>query len=253
MLPVRTVLEIGTTSGLVVDQQALLVRGGSGDPFGRVAPTAPVWRVLLGGADPLAWRTAGGVQHAPGLLVPPEVHIDASVPDSLAILHLDASVVGAPRAAAGCPDVVPLFTTGLGLAELWRIVDGGGLDELGVDVVRELRARWLLPPVSGHDIRVAVGLDVARGSGSISQAAATVGLSRARFRALVREQVGTSPTRLRTWQRLRSALALVGDLDLAQVAATAGFSDQAHLTRTCTQLLGASPGRLRGTLRPRPT
>jgi AraC-like DNA-binding protein len=247
MLSTRAALGIRTVDGLMVGSHSLLVRGGPGTPFGRVAPVVPVWRIVVARPGPITWRAAGRAQLAAGLLVPPDETLEAIVPDALAILHLDAGCFGLlPRPAAGRTGVVPLFTLGTAAGELAWVADGGALDDLSARVLGELRAERLLPPVSARDRRVAVGLEVAKDVGSVTEGAASVGLSRARFRGLVREQVGTSPTRLRTWQRLRSALALVADLDLAEAAATAGFADQAHLTRTCTRFLGASPGRLRG-------
>jgi AraC-like DNA-binding protein len=248
MSSTRAALGIRTVDGLAVGQHTLLVRGGPEAPFDRVATVVPVWRIVVARPGPITWRAAGRAQHAAGLLVPPEATLEAILPAALAILHLDAGGFGLlPGLAAGRPDVVPLFTLGEPLQELSWAAGGDALDDLGAEILRELRAERLLPPASARDRRVAAGLEVAREVGSITQGAATVGLSRARFRGLVREQVGTSPTRLRTWERLRAALALVDDLDLAEAAATAGFADQAHLTRTCTRFLGASPGRLRST------
>jgi AraC-like DNA-binding protein len=249
MSSTRAALQTRAVGGLVVGQHALLVRGVPDAPFGRIPPVVPVWRIAIARQGAIRWRTAGRAQLAAGLLVPPEATLEASVPDELAMLHLDAGGFGlSPRPAAGRPDVVPLVALGETLREGAWMASGRGLDHLSAEVLHELRAERLLPPASARDRRVAAGLEVARKVGSITEGAATVGLSRARFRGLVREQVGTSPTRLRTWQRLQSALALIDDLDLAEAAATAGFADQAHLTRTCTRFLGASPGRLRWTL-----
>jgi AraC-like DNA-binding protein len=253
MSSTRAALRIRTVDGLAVGQHTVLVRGGPDAPFGRVAPVAPVWRVVVSRPGPITWGAAGRAQLAAGLLVPPEVTLEATVPDALAILHLDAAAFGLlPRPATARPEIVPLFTLSETLLELSWVAGGSALDDLGAETLRQLRAGRLLPPASARDRRVLSGLEVAREGGSITEGAAAVGLSRARFRGLVREQVGTSPTRLRTWQRLRAALALVDDLDLAEAAATAGFADQAHLTRTCTRFLGVSPGRLRSTTGPAP-
>jgi AraC-like DNA-binding protein len=246
-----TRLEICTIGGLVVGRHTVLVRGGPETPFLRIAPIVPVWRIVLAEGGPITWWSEGRPLHATGLLVPPDVTLEASVPDAFAVLHLDACAYGLPpRPALSRSGLVPFFTTGRELQELWCAVGDGSIDRLGGEVLGTLRAQGLLPPATDRDRRVAAGLEVAREVGSITQGAATVGLSRARFRGLVKEQVGTSPTRLRIWQRLRHALALVDDLDLAEAAATAGFADQAHLTRTCNRFLGASPGRLRDGGRP---
>lgn len=249
-----TTLGIAATAGLVVGGRSLLIRGVQGGPVGRVAAVAPVWRVAIGQRGPISWRVAGRPQHAAGLLVPPEVGVDARSDDAIAILHLEAEGFGLlPRPTAGGPDVVPLFTAGPGFRMLWSVTDARGLDLVSAEAVRELRAGRLIPPVSARDRRVAAGIERARDLGSITEGAATVGLSMTRFRRLVREQTGTSPARLRTWRRLRHALEMIDQHDLAEIAAIAGFADQAHLTRTCTRFVGASPGRLRGVLRHRPS
>jgi AraC-like DNA-binding protein len=251
MSSTRAPLEMRTVDGLVVGQHALLVRGGPGGPFGRLAAVVPVWRIVVAWERPITWRAGGRTLIAGGLLVPPDVVLEAGVPDPFAILHLEAGGFGLrPSPAVGRTDVTPLITLGVVLQELAWVAGGGALDQLSVEILRGLRTGRLLPPASPRDPRVAAGLEVASEVGRITDGAAAVGLSRVRFRGLVRDQMGTSPTRLRSWQRLRSALALADDLDLAEIAATAGFADQAHLTRTCTRFLGASPGRLRGTSAP---
>jgi AraC-like DNA-binding protein len=250
MQRVSTVGRTTGSGGLVVGVGAMLVRGGRDAPVGCVAAVVPAWRLLVARPGPMVWRAAGRAQHAAGLLVPPDVPVDASVVDAIAVLHFDACTFGLPPTpSGGRADVVPLFTVRDTVRErLWSVADGGALERLSLQVLGELRAARLLPPACVPDRRVVAGLEAARELGSLAEAAAAVGLSRARFRSLVREQVGSAPTRLRIWQRLLNALAHLGDGDLAEVAAVAGFADQAHLTRTCTRFLGASPGRLRPTI-----
>jgi AraC-like DNA-binding protein len=249
-IPMQRVSTGHITTGraaLVIGEGTLLLRGARNAPFGHLAPVVPDWRLLVARAGPVVWRAAGRSQHAAALLVPPEVRVDAAVVDAIAVLHFDACTFGLPPTPlAGRVGVVPLFTIDDTVRELlWSIGNGAGLERLSIQVLDELRDTRVLPPASARDRRVALGLDAAHVLGSITEAAATVGLSRARFRSLVREQVGSAPTRLRIWRRLRCALALMDERDLAEAAATAGFADQAHLTRTCTRFLGASPGRLR--------
>ena len=84
-------------------------------------------------------------------------------------------------------------------------------------------------------------LDIADG---VARAAADVGLSPSRLRALVHDLTGTSPARLRMWRRLRIAMLGLVDKPIALAAADAGFADQAHLTRAATRLIGQTPGDL---------
>jgi AraC-like DNA-binding protein len=72
--------------------------------------------------------------------------------------------------------------------------------------------------------------------------AAVVGLSPQRLRALAREQVGMPLARWRVWAQLRRAAeALRAGQSLADAAVTAGFADQAHLTRRMREMMGVTP------------
>ena len=55
---------------------------------------------------------------------------------------------------------------------------------------------------------------------------------------------GLTPAAFRAEARARNAFALIttSDLPLAQIAAVAGFADQAHLTRSVHALTGSTPG-----------
>ncbi|MFI6056167.1 helix-turn-helix domain-containing protein [Streptomyces violascens] len=72
-----------------------------------------------------------------------------------------------------------------------------------------------------------------------------IGLSIPRLRAMVRQDTGTSLTRLRRWARLRTAVTALPDGTATLAAATAGFADQAHLTRTARDFIGRTPASLR--------
>lgn len=78
--------------------------------------------------------------------------------------------------------------------------------------------------------------------GDIREAARAVGLSEPRLRALVAEQLGAPLSQWRLWFRLEAALAaLQRGEPLAAAAEAAGFSDQAHLSRTMRRFLGVTP------------
>nr|WP_225953685.1 helix-turn-helix domain-containing protein [Kibdelosporangium phytohabitans] len=72
--------------------------------------------------------------------------------------------------------------------------------------------------------------------------AAAVGLSPQRLRALARQQLGMPLTRWRVWARLRRAAEALRDgQSLVDAAVTAGFADQAHLTRQMREMMGITP------------
>lgn len=79
---------------------------------------------------------------------------------------------------------------------------------------------------------------------------AMVGLSPQRLRALARQQVGMPLARWRMWARLRRAAeALRAGESVAGAAVTAGFADQAHLTRGMRDMMGLTPSAVLPVLR----
>ncbi|WP_211242234.1 helix-turn-helix domain-containing protein [Paracoccus gahaiensis] len=87
---------------------------------------------------------------------------------------------------------------------------------------------------------------------SVAQMAETVGLSESWFARAFKATTGTTP---RQWQMDRRiarvrALMIESDLPLSDIAARAGFADQAHLTRSFRQVTGTTPAAWRRSQRP---
>lgn len=112
------------------------------------------------------------------------------------------------------------------------------------------------PPSGGLDPRLVRALEMLRdGDTPIPGLAAAVGLSPQRLRGLARQQVGMPLPRWRVWMRLgRAAEAMRAGQSPAAAAVTAGFADQAHLTRQMREMMGLTPAvvlaALRGQSRP---
>jgi AraC-like DNA-binding protein len=98
--------------------------------------------------------------------------------------------------------------------------------------------------MKGVDPRVTAVIDALPGVPRIDVLAAEIGMSPSRLRAVVRDTVGVPLTQLRLWSRLGHALALLPFGSAADAAATAGFADQAHLTRTARRFLGRTPAEM---------
>jgi AraC-like DNA-binding protein len=90
-------------------------------------------------------------------------------------------------------------------------------------------------------------LHSAGGLSSLVELSRSVGCSPFHLSRIFHETTGVTLRRYRAWARLRAALDLLeeGARDLSTVAATCGFADHSHFTRTATAQLGASPSRLR--------
>jgi AraC-like DNA-binding protein len=81
---------------------------------------------------------------------------------------------------------------------------------------------------------------------SIETIAQEGGLSRRRFTQLFREQIGLTPKlycRVRRFQNTLNHIASGGPVDLAQLALTAGYCDQAHLAHEFREFSGLSLGK----------
>ena len=74
-----------------------------------------------------------------------------------------------------------------------------------------------------------------------------LGVGQRQLRDRVRTRVGYGPKMLARVARLQAALSLLRRVgpDIAQVAVSAGYADQPHLTREMRDLAGATPGQLR--------
>lgn len=85
---------------------------------------------------------------------------------------------------------------------------------------------------------------------SIEQMAEALGLGVWTFVRQLRRSLGCSAYAYVVERRLARARRLLqeGDLALKQIAATCGFADQPHLTRTFRAKLGVTPGRFRDSL-----
>ena len=100
------------------------------------------------------------------------------------------------------------------------------------------RVRGVHPAVAHALARFAAGDDIAT-------VVDDVGYSHRRFIALFDDAVGLTPKLYCRVQRMSRAIAQIGRLPLAQLAARMGYSDQAHLTRELRALIGLSPGEYR--------
>jgi AraC-like DNA-binding protein len=95
--------------------------------------------------------------------------------------------------------------------------------------------------------RVVAGL--ADPAARVGDVAGQAGLSERHLRRRFQEAVGYGPKTLHRVLRFRRFLAAAGRIerpDLAALAVTTGYADQAHLTRECNELAGTTPARLLG-------
>jgi AraC-like DNA-binding protein len=209
--------------------------------------THPAWEIVVPEAGLVHWSSRDGrVQHTPGVIFPPQVAHRAGSDQGHVSLRIDPWCLG-----LGPGNRTPIAVDADTMKHLRALVisDDQEPDDLARETVALLRRRGLLPGAIRIDPRVTTAVRQLAGVNRLEQAAATVGLSSSRLRALLHEQTGTPPAGLRSWQRLRIAIHDLPVKPIALAAVDAGFADQAHLTRTANRLVGQTPGEIMRGLR----
>jgi AraC-like DNA-binding protein len=204
----------------------------------------PGWNIAIPrAAGQIGWWTGQGpAWRAAGVIFPPQVAHRVYSGGGHVSVFIDAWYLGL---GPGHGRAIPLdHATVEHLRALWSPGDAGDPDRRARQSVALLRRRDLLPPAVAIDPRVRAALPDLAAADCVHQVAAAVGLSPSRLRALIHNQIGTQPARLRMWQRLRTAILSLPAKPIALAACDAGFADQAHLTRTATRLVGQTPGDL---------
>lgn len=77
---------------------------------------------------------------------------------------------------------------------------------------------------------------------TLGELAAELGLSESRLTHLFKQETGVSLRRYMLWLRLSDAMArALSGASLTEAAHASGFSDSAHLSRTCREMFGINP------------
>jgi AraC-like DNA-binding protein len=198
----------------------------------------PGWNVVIPRAGHIRWNAG---ERAAGVVFPPQVTRQTRVGDHVSVF-IDAWYLGL---GTGPGRSIPLDRDTVECVRaLWFPADGRNPDELAGETVIFLRQLDKLPRPAAIDPRVEAALTELASAERINDVAASVRLSPSRLRALICDQIGTPPARLRMWLRLRAAILSFPNRPIALAAFDAGFADQAHLTRTATQLVGQTPGEI---------
>jgi AraC-like DNA-binding protein len=139
------------------------------------------------------------------------------------------------------PDEVALHAKALRTLEL-RQADASALQRAARTFVDGLAGAHRPAVVDARVERTIRSLWQSNRSVGLSEAAARVALSPARFRHLFVEQTGQSFRSYQLWLRLQRAIEVISNGAAATDAAhAAGFSDAAHLTRTFRRMMGITP------------
>ena len=204
----------------------------------------PVWKLVVALDGELLLDPGGRPgRRAEALLVPPGTPHGMAATGAYRCLEVEPWVD--PLVAVPGPVLLPAGLTCRLNETLARPLAAADLPAAAGDLLDRLRAGlpWEGRPPAGCRVRAAAAqLDRA---GSLAELAADVGLSPVRLRELARAELGVPLRHLRLWARLRASAGLSG-ASLSRRAVYAGFSDQAHLTRTARRLVGRTPADLVG-------
>jgi len=165
------------------------------------------------------------------------VQLDLEPPAALALLGVPAGELGGRTVGleqllgrrAG--ELAERLHEAAGPPERFRILDDVLRDALAGDVPAcrpDTRRAWTLLERSGGRMRV-------------GELAAQLGCSRRHLVNRFREDIGAPPKLAARLIRFEHARRRLGREPLAQVAASCGYADQAHLTREFTELAGVPP------------
>lgn len=175
-------------------------------------------------------------------------------PDGCRDLILTVDTTGRPQWHVSDLHLAPLYLAvdrGIAFYGL-RLHPGTAIDEarLLADVhARQPNAVEMIALVEEHcrlSLSIGEAIDCLAQSTSVAQAASRLGVSIRTLQRLFGAHGQMPPEFWLLLSRARRAAAMtVLDLSLADVAAAAGYSDQAHMTREFSRWFELSPGRLR--------
>lgn len=159
------------------------------------------------------------------------------------------ALLGLPSAALWDTTLELADLTGSAGDELWERLQGNAPWERRFAIVDEVLTRLLADddPVEPALRRTWGLITAAAGTVPVAEVARTVGWSRQHLARRFAAEYGLTPklaARVVRFERARRLLEAPGSpRSIAEVAATCGFYDQAHLNRDFAVLAGCSPGR----------
>lgn len=214
-------------------------------------------RILPDGCADLIW-----IGQAAPVVVGPATRVDRP------LLPPDTTIVGVRFRPAAAPGVLglpaaELVDRAVPLRDLWPARTAGPFDRVTEEETAAARLAAAAAAVARHlagygvrrlDDRLVVEMAAAlagRPMSGIRQLACEAGMSERQLRRRFEAAVGYGPKRLQRILRFQRWLRLarthdgpVGGLGLAGLASSAGYADQAHLTREVVRLAGIPPAAL---------
>lgn len=195
-------------------------------------------QIAAGRDSGIAMRSDGAVLEAWAIVIPPMVrHEFLNAGGEVTALYLEAELPPgrALRRLMG-DKIAPLPES---LARALSTVDPQ-------ETVATLTAFLDMGAQEAPDPRLAAALASLRRSpgepGAIGAAAKAAGLSAPRLRELARSELGIALSQWLLWQKLgRASRAIAAGASLAEAAASGGFADQAHFSRTMRRMFGVTP------------
>jgi AraC-like DNA-binding protein len=209
------------------------------------AHRTPAYKLVIGVDSELTFCSAGRHGQLRAVLVPPCVVQSLEVPGLALGIFMEAGGPLAPyRSELACQPVTGARRDAL-LSLSRHFVGGDGRDE--VAFCDEAFRLLGLSQASRPDVRSERCLRLVRAQPDVPLAtlAASLRVSAERLRHVIAQQTGMPLSEHRLLHRTMLAMEQVmRGRPLASAAASAGFADQAHLTRTFGRLFGRTPSAL---------
>lgn len=229
-------------SGLRISRQdmSILIRGATIDV---AAHRHHALQVSVGIGAPLDFECEGRSVSAAAIVTAPDIeHRLDSRGHEVAVLLLEPEHFSARRIAAAWLDRKPFALLPDHMTEKLRRVLAGD-NPIEAFIGKLLPDEEPLPP---KDSRITALLsylhDLPQKRVTVGALAKKAGLSESRLSHLFKQETGVAIRRYLLWLRLNDAMDRAMDgASLTEAAHGAGFSDSAHLTRTCREMFGINP------------
>lgn len=224
------------------EDMSLLIRGAAID----VAPHRHhALQIAVGLSGPFRFESGGTAELYKSVIVAPEAeHRLDSLGREVAVLLAEPELAVSRAASERLLGGASFARLPTGDAECFRALCRQA-DLPSPAQVLALVAPGARPP-SALDPRIAALQEKLRAlpekRATLGELAAELGLSESRLTHLFKQETGVSLRRYLLWLRLSDAMArALSGVSLTEAAHAAGFSDSAHLSRTCRGMFGINP------------
>ncbi len=233
-----------------------------------LARIGPCWAAFLGAAGDNGFHShhaiqafagphallvdASGEHRGQGFVAPANMSHRATAAYPSSFLYVDPDSAPGQRIARAIGDRINVLSPAQAV-ELAAIVETSIADE-GADPAERLASVLGAAKIAPtRDARICMALAAFHESEApldVRAVARALNLSQSRAAHLFRDEIGMPIRSFLLWSKLRRAMTGIAQgLSLTEAAHHGGFADQAHFSRTCVRMFGASPLTITGAMK----